>query len=205
MGNHTFSQFQIKPAALDADAVNAAMKEMLGNATLEEIGFNSREEFHKAIANPKYNAPGAEGEAFRRLVARMVQNSEQEWTDAGHNSKAAAQRQADWKADEDKQILREWVAEQMRDPRYETSALFRRQVREAIEKNPHLAEVAMPTPTRLNGRVQLSSEHAAEVQAAIAKEKQDAREQAKKNAMEAAARRAAMPYHDLVTGEDSDE
>ena len=34
----SFNQFQIVPTAYDADAINAAMKKMLGNATLEELG-----------------------------------------------------------------------------------------------------------------------------------------------------------------------
>ena len=62
---------------------------------LEEIGFASQGEFHKALSDPRYEAVGAEGEAYRRLVARMVQNSQHEWKDVSHNEKAAAQRKAD--------------------------------------------------------------------------------------------------------------
>jgi hypothetical protein len=200
-----FAQFQILPTAVDAEAVNAAMKKLLKGATLEEIGFNSREEMLAAMRDKRYEASGAEGEAYRRLVAISIQNSQHEWTDASHNEKAAAQRQAEWKADEDKQILREWITEQMKDPRYETSALFRRQVREAIEKNPALYEQAAPQPTRVEGRVQLGAEDHAAVRAALDKEREEKREAAKKDAIEAATRRAAMPYIDAITGEPSDE
>jgi hypothetical protein len=64
------------------------------------------------------------------LVAHMLKNSTFAATD--HNAKAAAQRKADWQADEEKQILREWITEQMK----EKSVLLRKQVREAIEKVP---------------------------------------------------------------------
>ena len=108
-----------------------------------------------------------------------------------HNEQAATQRRSDWRAEEDRAILREHIQSLMADPRYETSTLFRKQVREQIEANPHLFGQRMPSPTRVNGRVQLSSEHLAEIQAAIAKEKQDKREAEAKAAADRAAKLAA--------------
>ena len=64
---------------------------------------------------------------------------------------------------------------------------------------------AIDSPTRVNGRVQLTSDHVAEVQAGLAKEREEKREQAKKAAIAEAERRAAMPYFDLASGEPSED
>jgi hypothetical protein len=167
-----------------------------------DCAFATQREMLDAMARPEYETDAE----YRAAVAVMVANSDFSGQDSGnHNAKAAAQRRADWKTDEDRQILREHIESMMNDPKYETSALFRRQVREQIAAHPDLFELAAPTPTRVNGRVQLDGSDYATTKKALDDQREAAREQAKKDAIAEAERRAGLKYFDLVTGEASDE
>jgi hypothetical protein len=168
----------------------------------EVAGFSSNEEFMAALRDPRYSAAGQDGEDFREAVKEMLKNSD---LGTSHNAKAAAQRRTDWRTEEDRQILREHIQTLMNDPKYETSALFRRQVREQIEKNPGLFETAMPQGTKIKARIQLGEEDRAEVRKVLDEEKKTAREEAKKAAVAEAERRAAAPYIDALSGEAQDE
>jgi phosphoglucomutase len=88
----------------------------------------------------------------------------------------------------DRAILREHIQSLMADPRYETSTLFRKQVREQIEANPHLFEQGMPTPVKVNGRVQLGADDHAAVRSAFDKEREEKHQAEVKAATDRAAK-----------------
>jgi hypothetical protein len=175
-------------------------------------GFNSEQEMIDAMSDPRYSAPGQEGEHFRELVSLMLKQSD--FSGAGNvlttNEGKAAARKAELLLQEDKQIIREHAQSLFSDPRYATSALFRRQVREQIAANPHLADMIAPQgPTVKKFRLALGEDDLNEVKKVIADEKKAEREQNRKDAIERAVRDAERPYIDVtgmdVSGEDNDE
>jgi hypothetical protein len=178
----------------------------------ETYGFNSEAEMVAAMSDERYSAPGQAGEHYRELVTLMVKQSD--FSGAGNvlqtNEGKAAARKAELLLQEDKQILREHAASLFNDPRYSTSALFRRQVREQIAANPHLADMIAPQgPTVKKFRLALGEEDLKEVKKMIEEEKAAEREQNRKDAIERAVRDAERPYIDVtgmdVSGEDNDE
>lgn len=170
-------------------------------------GFNSEQELVEAMSDARYSAPGEAGEHFREFVALMLKQSD--FSGAGNalttNEAKAASRKAQTLLDEDKQILREHAAALFNDPKYQTSALYRRQVRDQIAANPHLADLIIPKgPSVTNFRGQLTEADLSEVKKTLADEKKAEREQNRKDAIERAVRDAERPYVD-VTGMPEDD
>lgn len=184
----------------DPSAVNPWLKDFG-----PDHGFNSEQEMIDAMSDPRYSAAGQEGEHFRELVSLMLKQSD--FSGAGNaltsNEAKAAARKAQVILDEDKQIIREHAQSLFDDPRYATSALYRRQVREQIEANPHLADMIVPQgPSVKSFRMQLGEEDFNEVKKAVADQKKAEREQNRKEAIEAAIKEAERPYVD-ITGMDA--
>lgn len=171
-------------------------------------GFPTQAEWLEAVQDPRYNAPGQAGEHFREYVAALLKQSDFDG-DGGHdlttNQAKAAARKSQALLDEDKEILREHAQSLFDNPLYATSALYRRQVRDQIAANPHLADLIIPKgPSVTNFRGQLTEDDLLEVKKTIAEEKKTEREQNRKDAIERAVREAERPYVD-VTGMPEDD
>ena len=171
-------------------------------------GFPTQAEWLEAVQDPRYNASGQAGQHFREYAAALLKQSDFDG-DGGHdlttNEAKAAARKSQALLDEDKEIIREHAQSLFSDPRYATSALFRRQIREQIAANPHLADLIIPKgPSVTNFRGQLTEDDLLEVRKTIADEKKAEREQNRKDAIERAVRDAERPYVD-VTGMPEDD
>ena len=160
-------------------------------------GFNSEAELVEAMSDARYSAPGQEGEHFRELVTLMLKQSDFSGELTTNEAKEAS-RKSQVLLDEDKQILREHAASLFNDPRYCTSALFRRQVREQIEAHPHLADMIVPQgPSVKKFRLQLSEADMLEARKNIEEERKAAFDQQRKEAIEAATRDAEQRFIDV--------
>ena len=166
----------------------------------ETYGFNSEQEMIDAMSDPRYSAPGQAGAHYRELVALMLKQSD--FSGQGNvlttNEGKAAARKAELLLQEDKQILREHAQSLFNDERYATSALFRRQVREQIAANPHLADMIVPQgPSVKSFRMQLGEADLNEVKKMIDDEKKAAFEQSRKEAIESAVKEAEQRFVDV--------
>lgn len=174
----------------------------------ESYGFNSEQEMIDAMSDPRYSAPGQDGVHFREFVALMLKQSD--FSGAGNvlttNEGKAAARKAQVLLEEDQQIIREHAQSLFDDPRYATSALFRRQVREQIAANPHLADMVVPQgPSVRKFRMELGEEDMLEVKKAVADEKKAEREKNRKEALEQAIKEAERPYLDITGMDDGSD
>jgi hypothetical protein len=174
-----------------------------------DCAFDNQQQMLDAMRRPEYESDPE----FRKAVAIMVANST---FGTNHNESVRLARKADARRVEDQAIVREQVNRMFGkkdvngDLLYEKSPTYRREVENYIRANSDALDAAMPNlvshGTRMpKMRVQLTSDHAAEVQAGLAKEREAKREAAKKSAIAEAERRSAAPYIDALTGEASDE
>lgn len=211
MGNQTFHSFvvgsQQEESKRDPNKPNQYLQ---GLESDEFAAFATQAEMVEAMASEKY-ATDAE---YREAVMVMVANSDfggatlngQEVLTS--NEAKAAKRKADWLAQEDAAILKEHVQSLMNDPRYETSTLYRRQVREQILANQELIEKTIPStkgPTRVSGRIQFSGQDYEEVKAGLAKQAEEQRKKDAREAADAIIRQAEQKYVDVVGTPASDE
>lgn len=166
----------------------------------ETYGFNSEQEMIDAMSDERYSAPGQAGAHYRELVALMLKQSD--FSGQGNvlttNEGKAAARKAQVLLDEDKQIIREHAQALFDNPLYETSALYRRQVREQIAANPHLADMIVPQgPSVRRFKMELGEADLNEVKKMIDDEKKAAFEQSRQEAMEAAAKEIEQRFVDV--------
>jgi hypothetical protein len=180
------SAFRIAANVPDPTVENPWMK------TLQpDHGFPTQAEWLEAIRDPRYSAPGQAGQHFREYVAALLSQSDFDGN-GGHdlttNEAKAAARKSQVVLDEDKQILREHAQSLFSAPRYSTSALFRRQVRDQIGANPHLADliVAPNGPSIKSSRLVATEVDYADIKKKIADEKKAEQEINRKEAIERA-------------------
>jgi hypothetical protein len=91
--------------------------------------FETQSEMTAAMKDPRYQFD----EGYRQHIAKMIQDSDA--------VELGLEQRTQIDGGDKVEAIKEWATQAFRDPRYKTSALWREQVKTAIQNDPHIDQV----------------------------------------------------------------